>query len=67
MLFRSELESELAGMSLDDVMNNKEHIVEEYAKLIKPIDDQRSTAEYRLTVAKNIIRKFIDQIVGGSN
>ena len=60
-----ELENELKGMSLDDVKKNKERIVEEYAKLIKPIDDQRSTAEYRLTVAKNITRKFIDQIVEG--
>ena len=60
-----EIEAELAGMSLEDVKKNKEHIVEEYAKLIKPIDDQRSTAEYRLTVAKNIIRKFLDQIVEG--
>ena len=60
-----ELEDELKGMSLDDVRKNKERIVEEYAKLIKPIDDQRSTAEYRLTVAKNITRKFIDQIVEG--
>ena len=60
-----ELEDEIKGMSLDDVKNNKERIVEEYAKLIKPIDDQRSTAEYRLTVAKNITRKFIDKIAGG--
>ncbi len=59
------LENELKGMSLDDVKKNKCHIIEEYAKLIKPIDDQRSTAEYRLTVAKNIIGKFIDQIVEG--
>ena len=57
------LEEELKGMSLEDVKKNKERIVEEYAKLIKPIDDQRSTAEYRLTVAKNITRKFLDQIV----
>ena len=60
-----ELENELKGMSLDDVLKNKKYIVEEYAKLIKPIDDQRSTAEYRLTVAKNMIGKFIDQIVEG--
>ena len=62
-----ELECELEGMSFEDLKKNKERIVEEYAKLIKPIDDQRSTAEYRLTVAKNIIAKFIDQIVGGNN
>ena len=60
-----DLENELKGMSLDDVKKNKGHIIEEYAKLIKPIDDQRSTAEYRLTVAKNMIGKFIDQIVEG--
>ena len=60
-----ELENELKGMSLDDVKKNKNNIIEEYAKLIKPIDDQRSTAEYRLTVAKNMIGKFIDQIVEG--
>ena len=58
-----ELENELKGMSLSDLAKNKERIVEEYAKLIKPIDDQRSTAEYRLTVAKNITRKFFDQIL----
>ena len=60
-----ELEKEIKGMSIDELKSNKERIVEEYAKLIKPIDDQRSTAEYRLTVAKNITRKFIDQIVEG--
>ena len=60
-----ELEKEIKGMSIEDLKRNKERIVEEYAKLIKPIDDQRSTAEYRLTVAKNITRKFIDQIVEG--
>ena len=60
-----ELEEELKGMFLEDVLKNKKYIVEEYAKLIKPIDDQRSTAEYRLTVAKNMIGKFIDQIVEG--
>ena len=60
-----ELENELKGMSLDDIKKNKYHIIEEYATLIKPIDDQRSTAEYRLTVAKNMIGKFIDQIVEG--
>ena len=60
-----ELENELKGMFLDDVKKNKNNIIEEYAKLIKPIDDQRSTAEYRLTVAKNMIGKFIDQIVEG--
>ena len=60
-----DLEEEIKGMSLDDVLKNKKYIVEEYAKLMKPIDDQRSTAEYRLTVAKNMIGKFIDQIVEG--
>ena len=58
-----ELENELNGMSLSDLAKNKERIVEEHAKLIKPIDDQRSSAEYRLTVAKNITRKFFDQIL----
>lgn len=62
-----ELEEKIKGMSLADLDKNKENIVDEYAKLIKPIDDQRSTAEYRLTVAKNITRKFIEQIVGGNN
>ena len=62
-----ELEKELIGMSLKDVKKNIDHIIEEYAKLIKPIDDQRSTAEYRLTVAKNITRKFLEQIVEGVN
>jgi len=60
-----DIEEELKGMSLDELKKHKVAIVEEYAKLIKPIDDQRSTAEYRLTVAKNIIGKFLDEIIEG--
>lgn len=62
-----ELEKEIEGCTLDQLKANKEKIVEEYGKLISPIDDQRSTKEYRSLVARNIISKFIDQIILGGN
>lgn len=62
-----ELEREIEGSTLDQIKANKEKIVEEYGKIISPIDDQRSTKEYRALVAKNIVRKFLDEIISGGN
>ena len=58
-----ELEKEIEGLSVNELKNRKEEFVEKYSNIISPIDDQRSNKEYRLMVAKNITRKFIDKVV----
>jgi xanthine dehydrogenase FAD-binding subunit len=48
-----------------DVINrggNPKEIEEYYGKLITPIDDQRSTAEYRKTVSLNLLRRFMENL-----
>ena len=52
-----ELESEIAGYP--PARLDIEGIVEKYAPLIRPIDDQRSTALYRKTVSLNLLREFL--------
>lgn len=60
-----ELEAKVVGMSIDELRVKKPEIAGDFAKIIAPIDDQRSNKEYRQTVAMNIFNKFIDDIVGG--
>ena len=58
-----EIEKEIEGLSAKELEKRCEEFVEKYAKIISPIDDQRSNKEYRLLVAKNITRKFIKDVV----
>lgn len=60
-----EIEKEIEGLSVKELENRKEEFVEKYMGIIAPIDDQRSNKEYRLLIARNIARKFIDQVVKG--
>lgn len=60
-----EIEKEIEGLSVKELENRKEEFVEKYMGIIAPIDDQRSNKEYRLLIARNITRKFIDQVVEG--
>ena len=61
---RSEaLEKEITGLSQKELANRIEEFVEKYSQTISPIDDQRSTKDYRLLVAKNITRKFLKEVV----
>jgi len=39
-------------------------ILAHYAPLITPIDDQRSTAEYRRTVSLNLLSRFLENLEG---
>ena len=61
-----ELEKEIEGLTIQELKERKTEFVEKYAKIISPIDDQRSNKEYRLMVAKNITAKFIDKVVEGA-
>lgn len=53
------IEQRLAGSTLPLDRSLVDQIVASYEPLIRPIDDQRSTAEYRRHVALNLIREYL--------
>ena len=57
-----EVEKKYIGLSKEEFNNRKEEIVSDYAKLVNPITDQRSTKEYRHKVAMNLLRRFLNNI-----
>lgn len=58
-----ELEKEIESLTIDQLKLKVEEFVGKYSNVISPIDDQRSTKEYRYEVAKNIVRKFLLDLV----
>lgn len=59
---RPELETKYIGLTVNQLHNKVDEILEEYGKFIVPISDQRSTKDYRFKVAINIARDFITHI-----
>ncbi len=57
-----EFEGSLINLSLEELRIKKQDIINTYALLIKPINDQRSTKAYRHKVAMNLLGKFLDDI-----
>lgn len=55
-----EAEELLIGKNLDNLNEPIKEAVEIYNRKINPIDDQRSTAEYRKTVVMNLIKYFLN-------
>jgi xanthine dehydrogenase FAD-binding subunit len=53
------IEKKLFGKTLPLAAADIAEVVEAFDKFIKPIDDQRSTAIYRKTVALNLLRYFL--------
>lgn len=58
-----ELEKRMEGRSISEVAGIAGDILRDYDTLVQPIDDQRSTAEYRKRVAMNLLRHFLLGIV----
>ncbi|PKM67495.1 MAG: molybdopterin dehydrogenase [Firmicutes bacterium HGW-Firmicutes-2] len=56
------IESKLIGKSLDWLDENIEEIGKWYEPIIKPIDDQRSSASYRKACTINLLTDFIKHI-----
>lgn len=54
-----DLEKKVIGCKVKDIQNIVPLLLEEYAKIITPIDDQRSNKEYRHEVAMNILKDFL--------
>ena len=61
-----DLDIAVTQKGLDELKAKQPEIAGEFAKIIAPIDDQRSNKEYRQTVAMNIFNKFVSDIVGGA-
>lgn len=59
---RPEIECQYITLSVEEVKNQVEEIVESYDIHIKPIDDQRSNRHYRKQVCKNLLREFINNL-----
>ncbi len=61
-----ELEKKCIGKKRSEIESNIEEIVRDYSTMIVPIDDQRSSAEYRKQVALNLLRNFLtEELAGG--
>ncbi|OQX93349.1 MAG: hypothetical protein B6I17_03010 [Tenericutes bacterium 4572_104] len=59
---RPEIECQYINLKLKKVKANINKIVKQYEPFIKPIDDQRSSKEYRKEVSLNLLRDFIENI-----
>ena len=55
------IEKKLIGKTLPLSDTDIKTVVADFANIIRPIDDQRSTAVYRKTVALNLLRYFLNQ------
>lgn len=66
-----EAEDLLVGNNLEDMKSKVKEIKDIYSKYVVPIDDQRSTAVYRKTVALRLIQYFLNielnKSKGGNN
>jgi len=57
-----ELEDSLKGLNKEKLEIILKDIEKEYVKIIVPIDDEKSTAEYRKGVCLNLMREFLESI-----
>ena len=58
----TKVEKKYIGKSIKELKVNQ--VVQDYAKLIAPITDQRSNKEYRHKVAMNLLKKFLVDLKG---
>ena len=58
-----DLEDRLKGLNKEELSNILEDIKEEYFKIIVPIDDERSTDQYRKGVCLDLMVEFLRDIV----
>ena len=60
----TELEKRMTGKTLTELKEMIPSLLDDYGAMIVPIDDQRSSAEYRKQVALNLLENFLKEIVG---
>lgn len=54
-----ELEKKIQGLTLTELADKKNDILNEYAALLQPLDDQRSTVAYRRQVCLSLLEDFL--------
>lgn len=59
----SEMQLLTAGLTKKALMDKRREIADACMAHVKPIDDQRSTAEYRKTTAERLLEDFIDRVI----
>ncbi len=57
-----DIEKEVIHIPRQHICKTIPEILEKYSRLIKPIDDQRSTAEYRKTVSLRLLEDFLKEV-----
>lgn len=57
-----DLEREICGMTVREAAGKRELLLNRYMERIHPISDQRSTAEYRSQVCRNLLGTFLDSL-----
>ena len=55
-----KIEKDMIGKTVEEIIGNKDVITDSYDKLLHPIDDQRSTAQYRKKVCRNLLCDFLE-------
>ena len=60
-----DIENKYKGLNIKDL--NVDAVIKDYSPLVKPITDQRSTADYRHKVAMNLLKKFLNELKGGQH
>lgn len=58
-----EIESLAIGLTSAQLQEKRKEIVDTCMAYVKPIDDQRSTAEYRKLTAERLLNDFIDRVI----
>lgn len=58
-----EIENKVITKSLNGEQIDNDELIKLYDKLIIPIDDQRSTRDYRKTVCLNLLNSFLEEII----
>jgi len=56
-----EAEQMLKGLKRSELAEKSAVICDSYARVVKPVDDVRSTRAYRTTVSLNLVRDFIEK------
>lgn len=58
---KKEIEEQYLGLTVDQLQTKISEIRNKYEESLHPIDDQRSTADYRKTVCLNLLEDFLEQ------
>lgn len=64
ILWDHEVDFSMLGKTKEMIYDQMDEIVSKYAQVPNPIDDQRSTKQYRQLVARNLVKKFIRECLG---